>query len=146
MKYDLKNHIDLDRFLKRVDKLIQSKKLVDLTESKPPKSGQQNAYLHLILSWFSVEYGETLDYVKSEFFKRRVNPGIFVTQYVNQKTGEEREDLRSVSDLDSGELTEAIDRFRNWASKEAGTYLPLPNEQEYLRQIMVEIERQKQYL
>ncbi|MEC4049303.1 hypothetical protein OX284_007660, partial [Flavobacterium sp. SUN046] len=41
-------------------------KTFELKEKKPKRSISQNNYLHLILSWYALEYGETLEYVKQE--------------------------------------------------------------------------------
>jgi hypothetical protein len=146
MIYNLKEPIGLDRYNRRSKALIDKGALVNLTESKPPRSNQQNRYLHLIIGFFAMEYGESLEYVKTEFFKLSANSDLFKTERVNRKTGEIRPDLRSTSDLDTKEMTQAIDSFRTWASKESGIYLPSPNETEYLKQIMTEMDRQKEYL
>ena len=135
MKYDLKQKLEKDRFERRVKQLLDKGKFVALTEIKPVRTNQQNRYLHLILSFFAIEYGETLAYVKLEFFKKLVNPNIFKTSHVNEKNGEVRDEWISTNQLDTKQLTEAIDRFRNWSSQTAGIYLPAPNEQDYLKQI-----------
>ena len=85
-----------------------------------------------------MEYGETPEYVKQDIFKKLVNPQIFLTEYVNYKTGEVREAWRSTADLNTKEMTTAIDNFRDYASKEAGIYLPTPDDLISLN----EIERQ----
>lgn len=41
---------------------------------------------------------------------------------------EQKTSWRSTADLDTKELTTAIDRFRNYSSKEAGIYLPEPSD------------------
>ena len=120
--------------------------LVELKQIKPPRTPNQNRYLHLILGWFAIEYGETLEHVKQEFFKKEVNAEIFKTERTNKKTGEVRLDWKSTADLDTKELTEAIDRFRTWSSKTAGIYLPSANEESYLKQIIVEMDLQKEYI
>ena len=43
-------------------------------------------------------------------------------------------------------MTTAIERFRNYASKEAGIYLPEPGELAMLQQIENEIKKNEQYL
>lgn len=101
--------------------------------------------MHVLFGFFAAEYGETMDYIKQEMFKKIVNPEIFKTEYANKVTGEVRVAWRSTSDLDTGELTIAIDRFRDYASKEAGIYLPEPNEEDFLKSCEIEIERTKQY-
>ncbi len=145
MKYNLKERLTVDRFDRRCKQLIDSGALVELREARPPRSNQQNKYLHLIIGLFAMEYGEDMDYIKQHFFKTVVNKELFITTKTNHKTGATREALRSTSDLDSGEMTLAIDRFRNWSSQQ-GIYLPAPNESEYLKQIMIEMELNKQYL
>ncbi len=111
----------------------------ELTEKRFNRTIKQNKYLHLILGWYAWEYGETREYIKQEVFKKVVNPEIFKTEYINKKTGEIREDWRSSADLDTKEMTTAIDRFRDYASKEAGIYLPKANEYHDLQQIEIEL-------
>ena len=145
MKYNLKESLSRDRFDRRCKQLIDKGCLVELTEKKPPRSNQQNAYLHLIIGLFAMEYGETIEYIKHEFYKIKSNRELFVTERVNKVTGEVREAIRSTADLDTKEMTLSIDRFRTDAGK-AGIYLPAPNETEYLKQIMAEMELQKEFL
>lgn len=123
--------------------LIDNKKMFEIKEIRPKRSISQNSYLHLILYWFAAEYGETLEYVKQEIFKKVVNKQIFKTEYVNEKTGEIRTDWKSTAILDTKELTTAIDRFRDYSSKEAGIYLPEPNDLTTLQYIENEIKKNK---
>jgi hypothetical protein len=101
--------------------------------------------LHLILGYFAVETGNTLDWVKQQYFKKLVNGEIFIREQDDKYLGKIKV-LRSSADLDSAEMTTAIDRFRNWSSAEAGVYLPSANEDEMLALMEVEIARYKQYL
>ena len=146
MKFDLSNDIDIIKLNHRLAKMIENKSFVELKKINPVRSNQQNRYLHVLLGYFAVEYGEQLDYIKQVFFKELINPEIFKTEYTNPKTGEVRDSWRSTADLDTKELTLAIDRFRDYASKEAGIYLPEPNDVQFLKSCEIEIERQKQYL
>lgn len=146
MKYDLKNKFDLVKFNSRSDKLKKDEKFVELKVIHPTRSDQQNKYFHVLVGFFAAEYGETLEHVKQEMFKKIVNRKLFLTEYVNKVTGELREAWRSSKDLDTGEMTIAIERFRNYASKEAGIYLPEPNEEDFLRSCEIEIEKNKHYL
>ena len=141
MLYILSNEFDSRQASVRLEYLKSKGATVEMTERKPLRSIKQNRYFYLILAWFALSYGETSDYVKEEFFKRTVNPEIFVYERVNRKTGEVRQALRSSADLDTREMTIAIERFRDWSSKEAGIYLPAPNENKYLEQIARDIER-----
>lgn len=146
MKYDLTNNVDQTKFDFRVKQLKDQGKLVELKVIHPVRSNQQNRYLHVILGFFAVEYGETMEYIKTVFFKQIVNPEIFKAEYVNPKTGEVREAWHSSKDLTTAELTLAIDRFRDYASKEAGIYLPAPNEEDFLNHCEVEVSKNPQYV
>lgn len=146
MIYDLSNKVSADRYERRSKQLLSKGYLVELKQIKPLRTSEQNRYLHLILGWFAIEYGETLEYVKQEFFKKQVNAEIFKTEHTNKKTGEVRLDWKSTAQLNTKELTEAIDRFRTWSSKTAGIYLPSANEESYLKQIIVEMDLQKEYI
>lgn len=98
-----------------------------------------------MLGYFAVESGNTLEWVKQQYFKKLVNGEIFIREKEDKFYGKIKY-LRSSAELDSAEMTTAIDRFRNWASSEAGIYLPAPHENEMLEMIEVEIARHKEYL
>lgn len=138
MIFNASNEFDIQRAKERLGYLIDKKKTFEITEKKPKRTYSQNNYIHLLFAWFALEYGETPEYVKQEIFKKLVNPQIFLTEYVNYKTGEVREAWRSTADLNTKEMTTAIDNFRDYASKEAGIYLPTPDDLNSLN----EIERQ----
>lgn len=125
--------------------LEKSNGIVELTEKKPRRSTQQNAYLHVILGYFAMETGNTLEWVKQQYFKKLVNADIFIREQEDKWLGRMKV-LRSSADLDSAEMTTAIDRFRNWSSSEAGIYLPSANEEDMLSLMEIEISRYKQYL
>lgn len=138
MIFNASNEFDIQRAKERLGYLIDKKKTFEITEKKPKRTYSQNNYIHLLFAWFALEYGETPEYVKQEIFKKLVNPQIFLTEYVNYKTGEVRAAWRSTADLNTKEMTTAIDNFRDYASKEAGIYLPTPDDLNSLN----EIERQ----
>lgn len=146
MLYNLNNVLQKEQFKSRTAMLLEkSNGIVELTEKKPKRSNQQNAYLHVILGYFAMETGNTLEWVKSQYFKKLVNAEIFIREQDDKYLGRLKV-LRSSADLDSGEMTTAIDRFRNWASSEAGIYLPSPNEEEMLSLMEVELSRYKEFL
>lgn len=145
MIYDLKNPYDIGKFKDRVVELVNQRAVVDLTKKNPNRSLSQNAYLHLILGFFAVEYGCSLDEVKLDFFKRKCNKEIFERRVTN-KQGIEITTLRSSADLDTMEMTTAIERFRNWSVSVAGIYLPSPNEEQFLIHVSQEIERNRAYI
>ena len=146
MIYDLSNTMEKESAIQKFKNLLDKGKRVEIKTKHPRKSIQHNAYAHLLFSWFGLQYGEPMEYVKQEIFKKIVNPEIFRTEYTNPKTGEIREDWRSFADVDSGETSLAIDRFRNWSSKEAGIYLPEPNDLAAINQIEKEVNNNSKYL
>lgn len=145
MYFDLEKKADVKRLQTRVEYLISKQKKVEVTEKREKRTLSQNNYLHLILTWFCIENGSTLDFVKQEYFKKLCNPDIFIFDKEDRflKTVQV---VRSSSDIDTKQMTTAIERFRNWSASEAGIYLPDPNEEEYLRHIEQEMQRQQQWL
>src|ERR1017187_6467637 len=109
-------------------------------------TNEQNRYFHLIVGYYALEYGETLQWVKQEIVKKVVCPEIFVCELISKKTGEVSQEIRSWSELTKPERTTVIDKFRNWSSKECGIYLPSPNEQGLLESIDKQLEQNKQWL
>lgn len=145
MIYNLSNDFDRQRFKVRCNALYKQGGVVDLTAKKEQRTIPQNRYLHLILGWFAIETGNTLGFVKQEYFKRYINPDLFVVEIDDKHLGKVSV-LRSSRDLNTAEMTTAIERFRNWSSAEAGVYLPSPDEQAFLQSIEIEMLRQKEYL
>lgn len=146
MIYDLNTDIDRARFERRVVALQQKRVLVELTEKKPRRTHPQNAYLHLLLGEFAMQTGNTLQWVKQEYYKRHCNAEMFVRKRTDKLTGKEIEVLRSSSDLDTGEMTVAIDRFKQWAAVECGIDLPDAEDKEWLGYIEREIQHMKEWL
>ncbi|WP_448607611.1 hypothetical protein [Paenimyroides ceti] len=138
--YNANNHIDRHRATKRFIELISDSKTFELKEIKPIRTLRQNRYLHLILSWFGMETGYTLQEVKQIIFKQVVNYNLFYDgEYGELKV----QRWRSTADLKTDELTTAIDNFRNYSSTEAGIYLPEPSDLAFLNEIDLQIKQQK---
>ena len=145
MIFNLNNEYEIPKFKEYVNKLYEQKAIVEVKRKLPNRSTQQNRYFYLILSWFACETGYSVDEIKVDIFKRICNKEIF-ERYRENKHGEKIKFLRSSSDLDTLEMTTAIDRFRNYASAQAGIYLPSPNESQFLTYIEQEIERNKEFI
>ena len=143
--YDLKNPYDVDKFDERVKALKEKLAKVELVEKKPQRSLNQNAYAHTLFGYFASEFGLSADYVKYEYFKKLVNPDIFIIKHEN-KRGQMVDYIRSSASLDTREFTTALERFRNWSAAEAGLYLPAPGETEMLIFAEQQIERYKEYV
>ena len=146
MIYNPNKKIDVERALIKIQNLINKKQVFELTAKQTPKTYPQLKYLHLILGWFAFEYGETREYVKLEYFKKIVNPHIFEYEFINRKTGEIRNTYKSCADLTKDEMTMAIDRFRNYSSKEAGIYLPEPSDLALMHELEIQVKNNEQYL
>lgn len=145
MVYDTSNPLDKANFLLRAKNLAESGKVIELTEKKPRRSLPQNKYLHVLLAYFGTQTGNTLEWVKQQYYKKLVNPDLFIREKEDKYLGKIKV-LRSSADLDTSEFSLSIERFRNWASQEAGIYLPSADEYIIIQQMEIEIERNKEYL
>lgn len=144
--YDLDTPIDRERYRRRAAALLDRRVVVELSEHKPRRTCSQNSYLHLLLGEFAMQTGNRMEYVKSEYFKRACNAELFVRMQVDRITRKEVAVLRSSRDLDTGEMTTAIERFRNWAAEVAGIDLPDAEDRSWLEYIEREMQHQKVWL
>jgi hypothetical protein len=145
MIYNLSSPLDKANFLLRAKKLAESGVIVDLTEKKPRRSLPQNKYLHVILAYFGAQTGNTLEWVKQQYYKKLVNPDLFIREKEDKYLGRIKV-LRSSADLDTSEFSLSIERFRNWAAQEAGIYIPSADEAILIQQMEICIERDKNFL
>lgn len=145
MWFNLKNVFELEKFREKVTELENKCAMVELKERRG-RSLNQNAYLHLLLSAFALQYGYTLDEVKTCYFKRIVNRDLFVRQKHDDLLGTDREYVISTAKLTKEELSEAIERFRNWSSNIAGIYIPSSEEYIALLHIQHDVSNNKRYL
>ena len=134
MIYNLSLKIDRQRAQKRFDELMSEETKIELSKKKK-RSVRQNAYLHLIIGYFAIETGYTITEAK-QIYKEQT-PGI----YEYHKDG--RKFIKSSAELTTTEMSTTIDRFRNYSSKEAGVYLPEANEDKFLDEIEIEIQRNR---
>lgn len=145
MIYNTSNQLDKANFLLRAKKLAESGKVIELTEKKPRRSLPQNKYLHVLLAYFGTQTGNTLEWVKQQYYKKLVNPDLFIREKEDKYLGKIKV-LRSSADLDTSEFSLSVERFRNWASQEAGVYIPAADEAILIQQMEIEIERNKEFL
>ena len=145
MKYDLSKNIDRERFKRRCNELFEKRSFVELTD-KTGRTLRQNNYLHLIISYLATEVGVSTDYAKREYYKKAANGELFIRPMTDPVTSARALTLRSSAELTREEMRTSIDRFRNWASQEAGIYLPEANEEQFLHEIEIEIQRNNKYL
>ena len=91
-----------------------------------------------------MDTGNTLEFVKEWYFKRLVNPDIFLRKTEDKYAGE-IETIRSTAELTTEETSTAIDRFKRWGD-ENGFYMPEPGDESLLRSIEIEMGRLQKYL
>jgi len=139
MIFNAQKELDVIKATDRLKFLIEKKKRFEITEKKPIRSLSQNSYLHLILAYYALEFGETADYIKQEVFKKKVNREIFEFEFYNRKTYEVRTEYKSTAKLDTKELTIAIERFKEFSMRQAGFRLPEPSDLAFLDEIRNEV-------
>ena len=148
--FNLKNPYEAQQFKEYCNKVYQECMkaplgLVEVKKKHRQRSSSQNAYLHVCLGYYASEFGYSIDEVKQDIFKRKLNRDIFEVKRVN-KRGQEVVRLRSSRDLDTAEMTTAIERFRNWSSAVAGLYIPSPNETDALFEAQRQMEAYAEFL
>ena len=144
MQYDGSNPLHVQQAKAKLEKLIKGQKVFELTEKKPKRSLNQNKYLHAILAYFGCQIGETMEYVKRNYYKILCNKDTFVRERDDKYLGKIKY-LRSSSDLDSAEMSLTIERFRNFASAQ-GIYIPSPEEERLIQLMEIEVEHNKLYI
>jgi hypothetical protein len=143
MIYKTSNPFQKNQAIERFNYLIAKEKTIELTVKHPKRSISQNSYLHLILTWFGLELGYTMEEVKLEIFKKLVNPNMFYEGEFDGKLGLKIERWRSTASLNKEEMTLAVTRFRNFSSKEVGIYLPEPKDLALLQELENEIKKRQ---
>jgi len=133
MFYDLSIPAEVKSAQSRLDFLVAKQKKISLVEKRRKRTYRQNRYLYLLLGFFSIETGYTLD--ESKQIYKKASPDIYFY------TKNNRPFIRSSADLDTKEMTLSIERFRNYSSEKGGIYLPSPNETEFLENIENQLER-----
>lgn len=144
-KYNLRNPYEQQKFKEKVNELYSNGECVELKKINPTRSLSQNSYLHVLLGFFASEFGYTIDEVKIDIFKRKCNKAIFERERMN-KRGEMKKYLRSSANLDTKEMTTAIERFRNYSSSVCGLYLPSPYENEMLFFAQQQMDSMQEYI
>ena len=122
MIYDTSNPLQRSKLLERCKQLAESGKAVELTLKRNKRSTQQNSYLHVCLSAFAIEFGFTLQQVKDDVFKRHVCKDLFVSANGGFEV------CKSTTELDTKQMTDAIDKFRDWSAIEMNFYIPDPDD------------------
>lgn len=127
------NQIELQKGKERFKWLIENGKTFELTQKRKKRTYKQNRYLHLILGWFGLEIGYTLN--ESKMIYKKLNLEI----YKYQKNGQDF--LRSSAELNTEQMSITIEKLRNYSNNELGTYIPEANEIAYLNHIEEELNK-----
>lgn len=143
--YNTSNDLQREQFIARAQVLAKKGAVVDMTEKEARRSLQSNRYLHVILAYFASQYGETVEYVKKNYYKFLCNKDIFLEEKDDEFLGH-IQTLRSSASLSQDEMSASIERFRNWSAMEAGIYLPTPDEHDMLMECEIEIERNRNFI
>lgn len=139
MIYNAGNPIDVQRAEKRFNVLIKEQKVFELTE-KASKVYSQNNYLHLIINYLAMETGESPEYVKKMYYKIGANRDLFAVFRHDKFLGDVNY-LRETSTLTKEEKTLSIDNFRAFSLRVCNVYLPEANEEDFMKNIVIEINR-----
>ena len=145
MLYDLSSPFGAQSAKARLEYLIKKGCVIELTEKKARRSLSQNAYLHLLLGYFASQTGNTLDWVKRQYYKKTCNPDIFIGEREDPLLGRVRY-IRSSRDLRTDEMSLSIERFKHWSLTEAGICLPDATNEAAIKELQIEVERYKAYL
>lgn len=138
MIFDTAIEIDRQKLRQKIDWVVNGKRKIEVLDIRAKRSSNQNDYLHVILGMYAINFGLSLEEAKMDY--KRINSDI----YKYEKGGKVY--FRSSSSLNTKEMSESIERFRNYSAKEGGFYLPSAMEGDYLEHGRVEIKKHKQYL
>lgn len=136
MKYDLSIPLERHKAVVAFENYLGKGNKVEIKKINPPRSLNQNSYLHVCLSLSAIYFGYTLDEIKV-IYKRKAN-------MIYEKLGEQF--MMSTKQLTTDEMTGFIELIRTHNGKE-GNYIPSPKE--YLDNkfsIDREIEQHKDFL
>ena len=138
MRYNLSNPKELEEATEFLKSSAIRGKTVELKVWSPPRSGQQNRYLHLLINVFAVATGFNAEQSKI-LFKRNVNKDIFVMYEQGEPF------LRSTRDLSVEEMSKAIERFKEYG-RENDIDMPDAFNEEAMRYYENLVETQFKYL
>ncbi len=137
MLLDFKNIVDIKKAQLYLTKLIELESKVELKKIIPKRTLKLNAYLHICITLYAIEFGYSL-YEAKTFLKRQCGFMVY------EKNGIKY--LKQTSKLDNAECSKFVEWIRNFSSQN-GCYIP--DAEEYkANQFNIDksINSQKQYL
>lgn len=131
MIYLLSNEYEISKARDYLEKCIENGWNIEIRHICKQRTSLQNRFAHAIFSYFGSQVGLPMQDVKQDIFKKLVNPDIFRLEPII--IGERKiERWRSISDLNTAEMTTAIERFRNFCASEMGIYISTPDDENFL--------------
>lgn len=146
MKFNIDNGEEKVKAINHFNKLINSGGVIEISKRHINRSNSQNNLIHTFLKYLSVQTGENLEYFKQYIWKMYICPDIFKVEYVNELTDEPRVRWKSSAELDTKEMTQAIEKLRNWSVDTLGIELPDADNHDAFREMEREIENNRGYL
>lgn len=131
MIFDTSNQVQKASASEFLRSLSSDGVLVEIKKVHPMRSISQNAYLHLILGLFAMHTGYDMEEAKQIY--KRVNRSIY---YYDKKS---ITFIRSSADLDTKQMTDSIEKFRNYTKEHLDLYLPAPEDRKFLEEIRVQM-------
>lgn len=144
MKYNLSSPNDQKKAFAYLNKLKQKGAKIELREITK-RSLQQNSYLHVCITFVAMQVGSTIEYVKTELYKKQANRDLYVISKNTEKLGV-IEDIRSSTKLSKEEMAKSIDNFIEYIFQKTQIVIPPASNEEFLFWVMQEYEKQQQYL
>ena len=155
MKYNLISRYDRAKLFEDVRKILERGEKAEkegksavgaaLKALKPPQSGQQLRFAFVCIGYFACEYGISKYEAEWEYFKNRVNHDLFYKMKQNRR-GETIQYVRHMDELDMGELSLAITRWRNFCSFEYQIYIPDSSDYAFMLHAEKVIEENREFL
>ena len=137
MRINPNNKYELKKGVEYFGKLCEGNTPFEITLKRKKKSIKNNAYLHVCITLFAIEYGYTIEEAKT-LLKRNCEFMVY------DKNGSKF--LKSIAKIDNTECANFTTWVRNYSSN-LGLYIPTP--EEYILhqyEIDKQINNHKQYL
>lgn len=142
MKYNLANSIEKHKAITRFQKLLEDNKKIELKEVKPRRTLSQNAYLHVCITLYAIEFGFTVEEAKTQL-KRLCD---FMRYEKEDNNGKKIVFLKQTSIMTTDEIGQFIDWIRTHSAKH-GCYIPTAEQyKENAFEIDKNIEQYKEHL
>jgi len=141
MTFNGHNGDDVRAALLLVSEYAAAGKVFTIKEYKAPRTKQQNAYLWLLLRAWGAHFGYTTE--EAETLYKELNADLYIHE--EDIKGVRVRCIRHTYELDTKEMTDSIERFRNWSASN-GLYLPEPNETLRMAALEEYVEQHRPYL